>query len=98
MTWRFADLAVALVVGVVLANNSTFVSADRIPNECMVNGKAVGQCMQVDLNTMEVVDDHYQNVRGGGCKDQFNNDKSLISPTIGGAENCPAASNPLDER
>ena len=79
-----------LAVGVLVPWSNTNVAAQtRTPNECVKDGKAVGQCMQIDLATNKVIDTHYLNVSGGDCVDQFDNDRSLLDLNLGGAENCP---------
>ena len=93
MLWSAAPTSIWFVlVGCAVIPWLPLVNAQtRSPNECIVSGKAVGQCMQVDSNG-NVIDDHYSNVRGGKCKDQFNNDKALIDLSRGGSTgNCPKA-------
>lgn len=91
MMWSAPTSIWFMLVGCAVIPWSPLVNAQtRNPNECIVGGVPVGQCMQVDSNG-NVIDDHYSNVRGGKCKDQFNNDEPLIDLSRGGAANCPKA-------
>ena len=86
-----------LAVGVLVPWSNINVAA-QTSFECMKDGKAVGQCMQIDENTNKVIDTHYLNVRGGDCVDQFDNDRSLLDLNLGGAENCATGGGAADER